>query len=109
MKISDHKNMAEMEGHVKRSSSNKNVSPEKSEAPVKTEREGNAVAGSDNVRLSAKARELQEARKAVEATPELRKEKVEELKDRIASGSYNVKGEEIADAIIKATLVDKTV
>ncbi len=108
MKINDKPNMPEMEGHIKRSSRNKDVSPEKSEIPVKAEREGNAVA-SDNVRLSAKARELQESRKAMEATPELRKEKVEELKDRIASGSYNVKGEEIADAIIKASLVDKTI
>ncbi len=109
MKISDHQNMAEMEGHIKRSSRNKDVSPENSKDSVEAEREGTAVAGSDNVRLSAKARELQESRKAMEAAPELRKEKVEELKNRIASGSYNVKGEEIADAIIKATLVDKTV
>ena len=109
MNINDKPNMPDMEGHIKRSSRNKDVSSEKSEAPAKAERAGNAAAGSDNVRLSAKARELQESRKAMEAAPELRKEKVEELKSRIASGSYNVKGEEIADAIIKATLVDKSI
>lgn len=109
MKIPDRQNMAEMEGHIKRSSRNKDVSPENSKPSVKAEREGLAATSSDNVHLSAKARELQESRKALDAVPEVRKEKVEELKGRIESGSYNVKGEEIADAIIKATLVDKTI
>lgn len=109
MKITDKPNMPELDGHISRSSTNKNVSPEKSSVSVKAESESSAANASDNVRFSAKAKELQEAGKALEATPDMRSEKVAELKSRIDSGSYNVKGEAIADSIIKASLLDKTV
>ena len=109
MKITDKPNMPEMEGHINRSSRNNSVSPEKSPYSGAVESESSAAKASDNVRLSAKAKELQEARKVLDDTAEIRSEKVADIKSRIASGSYNVKGEEIADAIIKASLVDKTI
>lgn len=109
MNVNDKPNMADMEGHINRSSRNKEVLPDKSESPLKVGRESAVAAGSDNVSLSAKARELQEAREALDAAPEVRKEKVEEIKGRVEAGTYNVKAEAIADAIIKASLLDKTV
>ncbi len=109
MKISDHQKMAEMDGQIKQSSKNKTASINEAKPSVKADNESSTAAGSDNVSLSSKARDLQEARKALDAAPDVRMERVEELKNRIESGSYNVKGEAIADGIIKAALLDKKV
>ena len=109
MNITDKPNMPEMEGQINRSSKNKSVSLEKNSHSVKAENESSAPKTSDNVRLSAKAKELQKAGKTLEDTPEMRSEKVADIKNRIDSGSYNVNGEAIADSIIKAALLDKTV
>jgi len=39
--------------------------------------------------------------------PDIRADKVEELKNAINSGTYEVKGSEVAGKIIKEALIDK--
>ncbi len=61
---------------------------------------------SDRVDISSKSREIQKVRAQVETVPDVREVKVKELKESVDSGTYNVKGEAIADGMIKKSLVD---
>lgn len=73
-------------------------------------RENRSVSGSvapeEKVTLSERAREIQQVRQAVEALPDVREEKVDELKERIASGEYRVDGEKVAEKMIGESLLD---
>jgi negative regulator of flagellin synthesis FlgM len=60
----------------------------------------------DRVSLSPQARELLKAQKALAAIPDVRAEKVEEIKARIANGTYRIDSEQIADKMIRETLSD---
>jgi negative regulator of flagellin synthesis FlgM len=58
-------------------------------------------AGSDRVSLSAAARTLAGARKAVGSAPDVREDKVAAIKQRIADGTYNVSPEALAQSLLK--------
>ena len=60
----------------------------------------------DQVSLSPRAREILNAQKALAAIPDVRAEKVEEIKARIADGTYRIDGEQIADKMIREALAD---
>ena len=55
----------------------------------------------DTVALSSKARQLQQAEKALRALPDIRTEKVAAIKSRIRNGTYAVDSEKIAAKMIK--------
>lgn len=77
-----------------------------------TEKLGNAqsVEGpKDELQLSNKAKEYQIAMQAFKNLPEVRKDLVNDLKNKIQQGSYNVTGEKIADKIIESAIVDKKI
>ncbi len=50
--------------------------------------------------VSSKGQDYQTAKKALAAAPDIREEKVAALKEQIASGSYNVSAQEIADSVV---------
>ena len=54
----------------------------------------------DRVQLSSQTREFTRIREMVDATPDIRQDRVEQLRREIAAGTYNVPGSDIADAII---------
>ncbi len=56
--------------------------------------------GKDSVIFSNFAREMQLASKAVREAPEVRAEKVEQLKAQLEAGKYNVSASQIADKIL---------
>jgi negative regulator of flagellin synthesis FlgM len=62
----------------------------------------------DEVSISPEARELQIAMKALRDVDDIRKDRVEELEKRYQSGTYNVSGAEIVDAVIKSSEENKT-
>jgi negative regulator of flagellin synthesis FlgM len=62
----------------------------------------------DRVSFSPQARERLNARRALAAIPDIRAEKVEEIKARIADGSYRIDSEQIADKMIREALSDDT-
>ncbi|MEW5722979.1 MAG: flagellar biosynthesis anti-sigma factor FlgM [Thermodesulfobacteriota bacterium] len=62
----------------------------------------------DRVQLSERSREIARVRELVNAAPEVRTDKVAEIKARLKAGTYDVKAEKVADALIKHTL-DETV
>jgi negative regulator of flagellin synthesis FlgM len=72
-------------------------SPSKKEPPARP---------SDPVTLSSRARELIEAQRALATIPDVRDDKVDAIKSRIADGSYRIDSEKIADKMIRDVLAD---
>ena len=54
----------------------------------------------DCVEISQIGKEYQIAKQAVAATPDVRLDKVNDIKERIASGTYNVSAKDLADKLI---------
>ena len=54
----------------------------------------------DNLKISETAKYFQLAYKAAKDSPDIRTEKVENLKARIDSGTYNISAEEVAKKMI---------
>ena len=66
-------------------------------------------APADRVELSGAAKALQQARQLLAASPEVRLEKVTELKGLIQQGGYNVRGEAVAAKMIEQGLFDQRI
>jgi negative regulator of flagellin synthesis FlgM len=58
----------------------------------------------DTVELSSRSLEVVYARKIIEAAPEVRQDKVAEIKARIEAGTYEVKNEETATKLLTEAL-----
>ena len=85
------------------------TSKQKLEKGAGTESAGSiqTVAGEGRVSISSRATEFQKIKSNLLDVPEIREEIVGELKEKIDSGSYHVKNEEVAEGIIKAAIKDK--
>lgn len=79
----------------------------KSVKPI--EKYGKVTAAKDQLEISEKAKDFQVAMKAFKKLPEVRQEKVKELKEKIETNNYNVSGKEIADKIIEGIMMDKRI
>lgn len=77
---------------------NKNVS--------KIEKTSKATVQKDKIEISETAKDFNTAINAFKALPEVRQEKINELKAAIDSGSYNPSAEEVADKIIERSKFD---
>ncbi len=60
----------------------------------------------EKVSLSSAAKDIQRAEKAIKELPDVREEKVQELKSQIEAGQYNVNGEKIAEKMVSESLMD---
>lgn len=58
----------------------------------------------DTVALSSAAKNIQEAQKQLEAIPDVREDKVAQLKEQIENGTYEMDAEKIADKMLKDSL-----
>ena len=58
----------------------------------------------DTVALSNAAKNIQEAQKQLEAIPDVREDKVAQLKEQIENGTYEIDEEQIADKMLKDLL-----
>lgn len=65
----------------------------------KVAKSGN-VQNKDAYEISQFAKDYQVAKKAVSETSQVREEKVARIKEAIASGSYNVSAQEVAEKIV---------
>ncbi|NWG13345.1 MAG: flagellar biosynthesis anti-sigma factor FlgM [Acidobacteria bacterium] len=63
--------------------------------------------GPDRVELSVRGLQYQHLEELLHATPEIREAKVEQIRNAIQSGTYNVRGEQIAENIISGSLIDE--
>ena len=61
----------------------------------------------DNVVLSPKALEIQKAKKLISSVPDIRHQKVAQIKKQIESGTYQVNGTKIADSMIRESLLNE--
>jgi negative regulator of flagellin synthesis FlgM len=65
-----------------------------------------AVAPEEKVDLSTKAKDLQQINNSVSQMPEIREEKVQELRTQIEKGAYNINSGKIAEKMIGESLID---
>ena len=67
---------------------------------------GGATVATERVDLSAEAKDFQRIRQILDETPDVREEKVRELKDRIESGNYTVDSGKVAAKMLGESLID---
>jgi len=60
----------------------------------------------DSVELSTEAKIMQEAVKALKALPDVREEKVEQIKQQIADGTYEIDSKKISKKMILESVVN---
>lgn len=65
-----------------------------------------AVRQSDRVNLSSGAKEISRVHEILAQTPDVRADRVAHLKMAIAQGTYEVKGDKIAEKMIEHHLID---
>lgn len=67
---------------------------------------GGSAAPEEKVNLSTKARDIQQLRDAVNQLPDVREDKVRELKDKVDKGAYDANGQKIAEKMVSESLLD---
>jgi negative regulator of flagellin synthesis FlgM len=91
--------------------SNTNVqrleSPQQSERTQKSD--GGQNLDSDRLELSVQSREISHFDELVRSTPDVRENKIEQVRRDIEAGTYNVKAEKIAEKILGGSLLDKVI
>ena len=60
------------------------------------------------VAISPTARDIYQAKKALDQVPDVREDRVQALKAQVENGTYHVSGEDIADLMIRRALADNT-
>ena len=63
------------------------------------------VCGADTVALSDRVREIRSARQGIGAVPEIRQERVAELREQIREGRYEIDSGRIAEKMIEEALM----
>lgn len=71
------------------------------------DKKGPPAAREDQLVLSRVSREMRLAMETVARWPEIREDKVKEIQTALATGNYEVSGEQIAEKILGRALVDK--
>jgi len=77
----------------------------KKPAHQKPESAGQAPGG-EQIDLSAKARGIQKTLETVQASPDVRSEKVAEIKSQIASNTYQVDSQALAEKILQEIITE---
>ncbi len=67
-----------------------------------TSKQAAATDTKDQVSFSTLGRDMQTAKAALTSVPDVREDKVAELKSKIEAGTYNVSGESFADKLLAA-------
>ena len=101
MEITGNSPFARVDAYVK------NIGKEKNRAqnsPNAAPKEG---LSEDKVALSSEAKQIQEAKRIVDSLPDIREEKVAEIRERIENGTYRVDSEKIAFRMIKESILDQ--
>ncbi len=68
-----------------------------------------SIQNGDKVDLSQNVRDVKEAREQLDSIPDIREEKVAEIKSQIENGTYNIDGKKIAHNMIRESLIDEIV
>jgi negative regulator of flagellin synthesis FlgM len=77
---------------------------DKNKAGPAEEKAENAAAKTDTVVISDAAKRIQEARAQLDEIPDVRADKVTELRNQIQNGSYEINAEKTAEKLLKEHL-----
>ncbi|SFR59034.1 anti-sigma-28 factor, FlgM family [Anaeromicropila populeti] len=78
------------------------VSQAYSSSAAKASSKPDVKGAQDYIQISQLGKDLQTAKKAIAESADIRYEKVEEIKSRMKSGTYDVSAKEIADKIAES-------
>ncbi|MCL4536536.1 MAG: flagellar biosynthesis anti-sigma factor FlgM [Nitrospirae bacterium] len=67
------------------------------------------VLSKDQVTVSEKAKEIGRLQIEVSKLPEIRTDRVDEIKNAINAGTYNVKGEAVAGKLLEEAIIDSII
>ena len=70
------------------------------------DKQNSAAVESYAVSISEKGKDVSEMTRTLKEMPDVRADKIADLKERIANGTYNVSGKDIASKIINTALED---
>lgn len=71
-----------------------------------TQPQGTSSTTGERVDLSSKAKDIQQIKQIIDQAPDVRTDKVQELKQKIESGNYDIDAEKIAEKIVAESLID---
>ena len=80
---------------------------EKDKADAASEQPEKQQAKADTVVLSDTAKAVQEAKTQLDSIPEVREDKVAELKEQIENGTYEVDSEKLAEKMITDSIINE--
>ncbi len=63
----------------------------------------------DKVELSQTVKDMNWARNQIKSVPDIREEKVEEIKNQINAGTYKIDGKKVAFNMVRESLIDEMV
>ena len=67
------------------------------------------VSQEDKVVLSETAKQMNKVKEQLDAIPDIREEKVAEIKNQVDNGTYKIDGKKIAFNMLRESLLDETV
>ena len=102
MKISDDKSTQDLTNYIRKTLDQRKV------IHLEANNFRNKSISEERVELSRKASDINRIREIVQKTPDIRGERVALLREKIASGNYNVSGQEIADKMLREHLLEDT-
>lgn len=83
--------------------------PDRSSKNRKAENSGSvqgAASGEDVVQVSNRSSDIQKYAALTNDLPDVRMDRVDDLSRQISDGQYNVDAEQVADALLKGTMID---
>lgn len=100
MKITDKNPFVDLEAYIRAVRDQKRLggSPRQASGEVSKE---------DKVELSPKAKEIQEAKKLLQAIPDVRNEKITLIKNQVEKGTYRINGEKTAAKMLEESLLNE--
>jgi negative regulator of flagellin synthesis FlgM len=75
-------------------------------ASTKSQNETSSTGGAEHIAISSKAKDIQKATEAVNASPDIRIEKVNQIKEQIANGTYRVSSDHLAEKILENIITE---
>lgn len=80
---------------------------DKSTGESKKDKKNQIFSNDVKVELSSQSQEMMKAKNRMTSIPDVRTEKINQLKDQIISGTYKVDGDQIALKMIKESILDE--
>ena len=101
MKISDKDHIIDMKAYIQKINAN-----EKGEVKARTPGV-QSPSEEEKVELSSKARDIQKVKNILDNLPDVRMEKVDKIKNSLENGTYNIKGDKVAQKMVRESLLDE--